>query len=133
MTFITNYRPSKKPRGMSFDPETRITEPGRSLTPKQILERFQSGRPMGHIPGYYEFNGDRTGLIKNFPDISRYDFHDQIEYYNTLREELNTLKNELLKGSTKSLENTLIDKIAEVQDKLDNPQNYDKDPTNDTE
>jgi len=119
-----NYTPQRN--GEVFT-EPSATMPGMALGPKQILERFQSGRPMGHIPGYYEFSGDRTGLVKTLPDISRYDYFDQVEYFNALEKELNTLKSSILKGSTKSLENVLKEKIEAIQHKIDHPELYDKD------
>lgn len=103
------------------------TMPGMALSPKQIIERFQSGRPMGHIPGYYEFSGDTTGLVKTLPDISRYDFFDQVEYFNALEKELNKLKSSILKGSDKKLEDVLKEKIDAIQHKIDYPDLYDKD------
>lgn len=110
------------------DPNTgeSKTMPGMALSPKQIIERFQSGRPMGHIPGYYEFSGDVTGLVKTLPDISRYDFFDQVEYFNALEKELNKLKSSILKGSDKKLEDVLKEKIAAIQHKIDHPELYDK-------
>lgn len=108
------------------------TQPGMGLTPQQIMERFTSGRPMQHIPGYYEFNG-RAELKNPLRDISRYDFADKKAYYEDLALQLVEMKNQLTKGSTKSLENTLADKIAELQDKIEHPENYDNDPDNDSE
>lgn len=113
-----NYEPQNN--GEDFTGIKSQTQPNMALTPSQVLERYVSGRPYSHIPGYYEFTGG-ADLVDPMPDISRYSKIDQIEFYRSVENELKELKQSIKEKSTKSLENTLQDKIDELQDKIDNP------------
>lgn len=130
---MRNIWNSKNTGTPEINEEPSLTQPGMSLTPQQILERFSSGRPMGHIPGWYEFSGEAE--LKNpLPDISRYDFADQKAYYEDVERQLTEIKTKLNNGqsTTKSIETILKEKETELQNKIDNPQNFDDDPDNDT-
>lgn len=116
MKNIWNYEPN----GAKEDYSELASEvqPGMGMKPKEILERFTSGRPMGHVPGFYEFNGDAK-LIKPMKDITRYDKIDRIEYYRSIEKELLGLKKSIDDKATKNTEGVLQDKIAELQAQID--------------
>lgn len=97
-------------------PEETMTEPGQSLSPQQMFERFTTGRPINASPGYYEFGSeDETNMIEPMRDISRLDKLERAHYLRAIKREIIELKSQIDSKSTKNIENTIEDKATQLE------------------
>lgn len=88
-TFYVTKRTYKPRKGRIFEMESK-TQPGQSLSIRQILDRFARGMPVVGNASTPVYNGD-----KQIPDLSKMDFAEREDYIIQHRAKVEAMKKDI--------------------------------------